>query len=189
MSVVHGRLQRAAATNSAASTHGAPRRQGRLQSLQHPGMLLDADAGELAAWLSSPTAELPRGWRREPRAKGGSVAFLRDVSDSMWGGRAYLASAVSKAAINLAKRRHMRFGYAEFASSPNLYLQGADQSSSQFFGRDYEACREFASRLATDGYTNLQDVLAEVLPHFRQPGLPPSERHVVLITDGAPTTG
>ena len=159
MASLHGRNQRNRAT-AAALGHGAPRRYGRLASLD----LADSEAVDLAAWLCSPVPQLPRGLRREPRVRGGSVAFLRDVSDSMWGGRAVLASAVTQAAINLARKRKMRFGYAEFSSAPELYMQhqaplhtgAASAGPPRFFGRDYDATSHRATRLDTDGFTNLQ---------------------------------
>ena len=66
---------------------GLPRQRGRLTSLNDPNLLQDSDIADLSSWLVTGGGSLPRGLLREPKVKGGSVAFVRDVSDSMWGGR------------------------------------------------------------------------------------------------------
>ena len=269
MAVLHGRSSRRRKTpiasssimkQSSGSAAGLPRERGRMQSMGDPNLFVDADAADIASWLTTPTASsLPCGLLRQPKRKGGSVALARDMSDSMWGPRAALASATALAAINLAKSRHMRFGYCEFAGEPTLYRQrppthhvhkfdddcrhgrdpnddeglyqgrssGGSASSEllielshlwknqvskvfgmlgyrtsldgasstvtalggQFFGMDYAFCKRHARRLDTDGYTNLQEMLRQVLVHFQVSGLPPQERHLLIITDGAPTVG
>ena len=61
--------------------------------------------------------------------------------------------------------------------------------SGHFFGVDYAFCEKRAQQLDTDGYTNLQEMLRQLLERFRASGLPPHERHLLIITDGSPTTG
>ena len=77
------------------------------------------------------------------------MAFVRDVSDSMWGGRAMLASAVTQAAINLAEAHKMRFGYCEFALVPKLYRQtGGDGRADE---KDYFAIDGIVDRGSSGG--------------------------------------
>ena len=244
MAVLHGRTRRSRSSSTlrqVSGTTGQPRERGRLQP-HDPNFFQDADAADISSWLSSPTSSLPHGLLRQPKKRGGTIALARDISDSMWGPRAALASATAQAAINLARQRGMRFGYCEFASEPKFYHQqpldqvldqgtqnegydietrashfadsvmqwgkgmatqveillGFEQSeansqhpasSGHFFGVNYSFCERRAKQLETDGYTNLQEMLRQLLDRFSVSGLPPHERHLVIITDGAPTSG
>ncbi|CAB9513240.1 ATPase RavA [Seminavis robusta] len=244
MAVLHGRTRRSRAPSTlqqqSLSTVGQPRERGRLPSMGDPNLFQDGDPADISSWIISPTSSLPRGLLRHPKRRGGSIALARDISDSMWGPKAALASATTQAAINLARQRGMRFGYCEFAGTPKLYyqrppdhvreqpchadddahasryfqealldwgvamtnqlgglfgLEPSNNSNSQvsssghFFGVDYALCERRARQLETDGYTNLQDMLRQLLERFNVSGLPPHERHLLIITDGSPTTG
>ena len=242
MAVLHGRTRRSRAQSrlqqAPRATVGQPRERGRLASMGDPNLFHDADPADISFWLTTPTSLLPRGLLRHPKKRGGSLALARDISDSMWGPRAALASATTQAAINLARQRGMRFGYCEFAGQPRFYHQrlpshvvhssyeqdyadgtkssdftnalldwGFEMSnhlgsllgfekgkaetnqSGHFFGVDYTFCERRARQLETDGFTNLQEMLRQLLDKFRASGLPPHERHLLIITDGSPTMG
>lgn len=243
ISVVHGRTRRSRSPSSLLQSPGMvgqPRERGRLQSMGDPNLFQDGDTADLSSWLTTPTATLPRGLLRHPKKRGGSIAVARDISDSMWGPRAALASATTQAAINLARQRGMRFGYCEFAGFPKFYnqrspdqirdadvnhgdgsfpqaprfmdailewgvgmsnqvgtllgmqqpqMESSQRSSGHFFGMDYSFCQRRARHLDTDGYTNLQEMLRQMLERFSVSGLPHHERHLLIITDGSPTVG
>jgi hypothetical protein len=242
MAVVQGRSRRSRSPTTTmlqtpSSMVGQPRQRGRLQSMGDPNLFHDGDSADISSWLSTPTSCLPRGLLRHPKKRGGTLALARDISDSMWGPRAALASATTQAAIRLAQQRGMRFGYCEFAGTPKFYHQrdsvrsddhdsflttthpssladvlldwgtemthqlgnllGLEQhrpansssSGGHFFGRDFAFCERLARKLDTDGFTNLQEMLRQLLERFSVSGLPPHERHLLIITDGSPTAG
>ena len=67
--------------------------------------------------------------------------------------------------------------------------QNNASSTGHFFGVDYNLCKRRARQLDTNGFTNLQEMLRQLLVKFSVSGLPPHERHLLIITDGSPTIG
>ena len=57
------------------------------------------------------------------------------------------------------------------------------------FVRDYEKMEELARNLEVDGLTNYQKALKDALTEFALPGLGSKNKHLLFLTDGAPTQG
>ena len=97
-------------------------------------------------------------------------------------------SSVILKLIELTRRTHMRLGYIEFNDSSWKYRAPKDSpSGAQFFVRDYERMQELARNLETDGLTNYEKALKDALVEFAVPGLGSSNKHLLFLTDGAPT--
>eukprot|EP01062_Namystynia_karyoxenos_P048665 TRINITY_DN3713_c0_g1_i1.p1 TRINITY_DN3713_c0_g1~~TRINITY_DN3713_c0_g1_i1.p1 ORF type:complete len:755 (+),score=231.09 TRINITY_DN3713_c0_g1_i1:72-2267(+) len=113
MASLAGRFQRCDARREL-DRAGGPRTWRRMRSFDD---ISEADAGDLAEWARDPTMALPRVAERK-RRQGGAVVVLRDVSYSMQGVKAAWAACVASGVAELAQRRGMRIGYAEFSDSP-----------------------------------------------------------------------
>lgn len=169
---------------------GLPR---RWQSMRCLTQVEDADMSSLALWCSSPSAVLPRVALRQRVERGGAMAIVRDISDSMSRPRqeyllARCASSVIQRVIDLAKRNHMRIGYSEFADRSWKHFTGG----SRFFTRDYSGIQSLAQNLQTRGSTHYQLALREVLQEFErftQARGFGQRLHAVMLSDGEPTLG
>jgi len=170
---------------------GLPRRWRKMRGLHD---IDDTDWAAFSLWCSAPSPSLPHAVERQRRDRGGAVAVIRDVSDSM--SEHLLANCASSAILSiveLARSSHMRVGYAEFGSTSWKHTSRDQHGVSRFFTRDYPAIRGLALNLKTRGCTHYQDAVRGVLLEFERlavvgRGLG-QRKHLVMISDGEPTMG
>eukprot|EP00747_Dinoflagellata_sp_TGD_P033078 gnl/TRDRNA2_/TRDRNA2_136386_c0_seq2.p1 gnl/TRDRNA2_/TRDRNA2_136386_c0~~gnl/TRDRNA2_/TRDRNA2_136386_c0_seq2.p1 ORF type:complete len:296 (-),score=29.82 gnl/TRDRNA2_/TRDRNA2_136386_c0_seq2:18-905(-) len=183
---LHGSLQRSTA-DFWRQPSGLPRRWQVMRSFSE---MRDADSSELSLWCSSPSLVLPQAAMRERIERGGAMAIVRDVSDSMSYLEARCASLIVNKIVDLARRSHMRVGYSEFGHESRKHF--TCDSGSHFFTRDYFGIQKFAESLRTQGSTHYQAAIQDVLSEFehvaKARGL--SQRmHTIMLSDGEPTVG
>eukprot|EP01065_Artemidia_motanka_P021945 TRINITY_DN26159_c0_g1_i1.p1 TRINITY_DN26159_c0_g1~~TRINITY_DN26159_c0_g1_i1.p1 ORF type:complete len:811 (+),score=288.61 TRINITY_DN26159_c0_g1_i1:54-2435(+) len=179
MACLAGRFQKADARREDERS-GGPRRWRRMRGFDE---LPDADACELAEWIRDPGQAWPRTAERK-RRQGGAVVVLRDISYSMRGQRAQWAGAVVEGVVEVAEKRAMRIGYAEFSDTPRRWAGGADGC---FLTRDYDGMRKVVARSRQEGLTNYQRGIRACLKELAE--VPGVKRHVLFLTDGEPTAG
>ncbi len=178
MKVLEGNFQKSIALR-APHPGGMPRTWKRMR---HFDEIEDVDPFEATFWSEHTTPSLPRVHKREKETMGGEIAILRDVSTSMMGVYSEWSSSVVKGVVELARSKRMRVGYVEFNHRSYKH-----RKNSKFFTRDYKWMLEEASKTECSGNTNYEDALKDALSEFRGRGL--RNKHILLITDGIPTSG
>merc|ERR1711871_657809 len=186
MRSLHGQLQPGIA-EKAHQNGGSPRSWRVLRNFEELG---DADLAALSLWCDLPGPTLPRAVCRERMERGGALAIVRDVSESMsFPNREYLcarcASSIIRGIVHLARRIGMRVGYSEFGTYSKKFF--TKQSGEQFFSQDYAGILELAENLVTQGSTNYEQALQHILEEFNV--LAPTKgsmrrMHTVMISDG-----
>jgi len=186
-----GSLQRSNA-DLGCNAGGVPRQWRPMRCLSEAE---DADVVALSLWCSTPSPLLPRAAQRQRTERGGAMAIIRDISDSMSRPRqeyllARCASTTVRAIVELARSSHMRVGYTEFGDQSFKHF--TRDSGKEFFTRDYPGIQELASNLATRGSTHYQQAIREVLTEFEkvaQHAGSEKRLHAVMLSDGEPTAG
>jgi MoxR-like ATPase len=173
---LEGRILRGAA-GEREDPAGAPRRRGRLRSLDE---ILDADAVD-ALRLAEGTELQPSVLRR---ARGGraAVALLRDVSASMQGGLSRWAGELVTGLVRSAQAHGLRVGYVEFNHDAHCF-----RARRAFFHRRYPELLARCAERHASGRTNYEAPLRLALRAFQH--APARSRHIVLLTDGVPVVG
>ncbi|GBG30266.1 MoxR-like AAA family ATPase [Hondaea fermentalgiana] len=193
MRSLRGNIDRGAA-NEETHPGGAPR---GWTSGERLSSMTDADGTDLARWFDSPSPHLPRAQRRTRIGAGGRLVILRDTSASMEGIWADWCSLVCSRVIELAQRKHMRVGYAEFDSDARAF-----GSKGKFFTREYEALLQRSGEVSCSGMTNYEAAFDMALEEFSRAGIMKRrsqmtssgrarscDQHILFITDGEPTLG
>ncbi|GBG30265.1 ATPase ravA [Hondaea fermentalgiana] len=194
MRSLRGNIDRGAA-NDQLHSGGSPRGWSpgeRLSSIS------ESDTTDLACWFDMPSPRLPRSHRRTRVGAGGRLIILRDTSASMEGIWADWCSLVCSRVIDLARRKRMRVGYAEFDTDVQAFWENG-----KFFTREYGALMQRAGEVTCSGKTNYEAAFNLALEEFDRAGgmarrtnagtgvgrARPCDQHILFITDGKPTSG
>ena len=182
-----GQFERSSAVSRASSqSDGAPRGWRRLRSFAD--FAADTDGVDATTWCAAPGAATePRAIDRSKPRCNGALAILRDVSTSMHGLNAKWASSVTLRVVELARRRKMHVGLIEYSDTvTKLHLPAG------FFSQDYGRLAAFARRLECRGLTDYEASISGALREFqgdRRLSAPNTPKHILFVTDGAPTKG
>ena len=182
-----GQFERSSAVSRASSqSDGAPRGWRRLRSFAD--FAADTDGVDAATWCSAPGAATePRAIDRSKPRSNGALAILRDVSTSMHGLNAKWASSLTLRVVELARRRKMHVGLIEYSDTVTKLHPPAG-----FFSQDYGRLAAFARRLECQGLTDYEASISGALREFqgdRRLSAPNTPKHILFVTDGAPTKG
>lgn len=154
--------------------------------------LLEATSSlAIANWAAMPTPRLPPVWRRKKsKLRGASMVLCRDTSTSMGGARATWAASVAKSIFHLGEREGMQVGYLEFSDGkPLAPCEGFERKF--FRTRADDDVLRAASAIDCTGLTDYSEAISAALERLASAsgGSRSAPKHILLITDGAPTSG
>jgi len=121
-------------------------------------------------------------FRRTRKERGGRLAVIRDISQSMTGKSSLWVSMVVIGLVEMAKRSKMSVGYIEFNHQSFKYLEGG-----RFFTRNYESLTTKSMATQCSGFTDYQNALDDALKEFAN--IRGGRQHIIFLTDGMPTSG
>ena len=142
----------------------------------------DSDPGEGSVWIENSNPSTPRVFRRTRKERGGRVAVIRDISQSMTGRSSLWVSMVVIGLVEMAKRSKMTVGYIEFNHQSYKYME-----EGRFFTHNYEALMRKSMETQCSGFTDYQNALDDALKEFAV--IRGGRQHVIFLTDGMPTSG
>ncbi len=178
LKVIEGEVQRSIASKR--EVHGGVPKQWRaMRTLED---LFDSDPGESSVWVENANPATPRVFRRTRKERGGRLAVIRDISQSMTGKSSLWVSMVVIGLVEMAKQSKMAVGYVEFNHQSYKYLDGG-----RFFTRNYEALMRKSMETQCSGFTDYQNALDDALKEFA--ATRGGRQHVIFLTDGMPTSG
>jgi MoxR-like ATPase len=178
LKVIEGEVQRSIASKR--EVHGGVPKQWR--SMRTLEDLFDSDPGESSVWVQNANPATPRVFRRTRKERGGRLAVIRDISQSMTGKSSLWVSMVVIGLVEMAKQSKMTVGYVEFNHQSYKYLDGG-----RFFTRNYEALMRKSMETQCSGFTDYQNALDDALKEFA--AMRGGRQHVIFLTDGMPTSG
>jgi len=158
---------------------GVPKQKRPMRTLDD---FFDSDPGEGSVWIEDATPNTPRVFRRTRKERGGRVAVIRDISQSMTGRSSLWVSMVVIGLVEMAKRSKMAVGYIEFNHQSYKYTDAG-----RFFTRNYEALMHKSMETQCSGFTDYQNALDDALKEFAT--IRGGRQHVIFLTDGMPTSG
>jgi len=178
LKVIEGEVQRSIASNKEVYG-GVPKQYRSMRSLDD---LFDSDPGEVSVWIDNVSPATPRVFRRTRKERGGRLAVIRDISQSMTGKSSLWVSMVVIGLVEMARRSRMAVGYIEFNHQSYKYMD-----KEHFFTRNYEPLLEKSMETQCSGFTDYQNALGDALEEFAQ--MRGGRQHVIFLTDGMPTSG
>ncbi len=178
LKVIEGEVQRSLASRRECPG-GVPKQWMNMREL---GDFMDADPGEAAMWLADMQPRLPRIFRRTRQERGGRMAIIRDISQSMTGKSSLWVSMVVIGLVEMARRSKMTVGYVEFNHQSFKYLE-----EGRFFSTNYDALTSRSRDCQCSGFTDYQNALSDALEEFAK--IRGGRQHIVFLTDGMPTSG
>jgi MoxR-like ATPase/Mg-chelatase subunit ChlD len=178
LKVIEGEVQRSIASKKEIYG-GIPKEYRSMRTLED---LFDSNPGESSVWIENVSPATPRVFRRTRKERGGRLAVIRDISQSMTGKSSLWVSMVVLGLVEMAKRSRMAVGYIEFNHQSYKYLDNG-----HFFTRNYEPLLERSRETQCSGFTDYQNALGDALKEFAQ--MRGGRQHVIFLTDGMPTSG
>lgn len=178
LKVIEGEMQRSIASKRE-SQGGVPKEWRSMRTLDD---FFDTDPGESSIWIENANPVTPRVFRRTRKERGGRLAVIRDISQSMTGKSSLWVSMVVIGLVEMAKRSKMAVGYVEFNHQSYKYLDNG-----RFFTRNYEALMRKSMETQCSGFTDYQNALDDALKEFAD--VRGGRQHVIFLTDGMPTSG
>ncbi len=178
LKVIEGEVQRSIASKKEVYG-GVPKQYRSMRTLED---FFDSDPSESSVWIEDVNPATPRVFRRTRKERGGRLAVIRDISQSMTGKSSLWVSMVVIGLVEMAKRSRMAVGYIEFNHQSYKYLDGG-----HFFTRNYEPLVQKSMETQCSGFTDYQNALDDALKEFGQ--IRGGRQHVIFLTDGMPTSG
>jgi len=178
LKVIEGEVQRSIASKKEVYG-GVPKQYRSMRTLED---FFDSDPSEISVWIENVSPATPRVFRRTRKERGGRLAVIRDISQSMTGKSSLWVSMVVIGLVEMAKRSRMAVGYIEFNHQSYKYLDGG-----HFFTRNYEPLVQKSMETQCSGFTDYQNALDDALKEFGQ--IRGGRQHVIFLTDGMPTSG
>ena len=178
LKVIEGEVQRSMASKREVYG-GVPKQWRSMRTLED---YFDTDPGESAVWIENANPATPRVFRRTRKERGGRLAVIRDISQSMTGKSSLWVSMVVIGLVEMAKRSKMSVGYIEFNHQSFKYLD-----SGLFFTRNYEPLMTKSMATQCSGFTDYQNALDDALKEFAN--IRGGRQHIIFLTDGMPTSG
>ncbi len=176
--VIEGEVQRSIASRR--EVHGGVPKQ--MRSMRSLDDFFDSDPGEGSIWIEDSNPSTPHVFRRTRKERGGRVAIIRDISQSMTGRSSLWVSMVVIGLVEMAKRSKMTVGYVEFNHQSYKYTE-----EGRFFSHNYEALMRKSMETQCSGFTDYQNALDDALKEFA--AMRGGRQHVIFLTDGMPTSG
>jgi len=176
--VIEGEVQRSIASRRE-HTGGTPKEWRNMNRLEEFG---DTDMGEAAIWLDNVQPRMPRVFRRTRHERGGRIAIIRDISQSMTGKSSMWVSMVVNGLVEMARRSHMAVGYVEFNHQSFKF-----HDEERFFTTNYDVLKARSQDCQCSGFTDYQNALNDALEEFGKAR--GGRQHIVFLTDGMPTSG
>lgn len=176
--VIEGEVQRSIASRREVQG-GVPKQMRSMRSLDD---FFDSDPGEGSMWIENTNPAAPRVFRRTRKERGGRVAVIRDISQSMTGRSSLWVSMVVVGLVEMARRSKMTVGYIEFNHQSYKYIDNG-----HFFTHNYEALMRKSMETQCSGFTDYQNALDDALKEFAS--IRGGRQHVIFLTDGMPTSG
>jgi MoxR-like ATPase/Mg-chelatase subunit ChlD len=178
LKVIEGEVQRSIASRREVQG-GVPKQMRSMRTLDD---FFDSDPGEGSVWIESSSPSGPRVFRRTRKERGGRVAVIRDISQSMTGRSSLWVSMVVIGLVEMAKRSKMTVGYIEFNHQSYKYMEDG-----RFFTHNYDALMRKSMETQCSGFTDYQNALDDALKEFAV--IRGGRQHVIFLTDGMPTSG
>jgi len=178
LKVIEGEVQRSIASRREVQG-GVPK---QLRSMRSLDDFFDSDPGEGSVWIDDSNPTTPHVFRRTRKERGGRVAVIRDISQSMTGRSSLWVSMVVIGLVEMAKRSKMTVGYIEFNHQSYKYIDDG-----RFFTHNYEALMRKSMETQCSGFTDYQNALDDALKEFG--AMRGGRQHVIFLTDGMPTSG
>ncbi len=178
LKVIEGEVQRSIASKQEVYG-GVPKEYRSMRSMED---FFDSDAGESSVWIQNVSPATPRVFRRTRKERGGRLAGIRDISQSMTGKSSLWVSMVVIGLVEMAKRSRMAVGYIEFNPQSYKYIEG-----DHFFTRNYEPLIQKSMETQCSGFTDYQNALGDAMEEFAT--VRGGRQHVIFLTDGMPTSG
>lgn len=178
LKVIEGEVQRSIASEKEIYG-GVPKKYRSMRSLED---LFDSDPAETSVWIENVSPATPRVFRRTRKERGGRLAVIRDISQSMTGKSSLWVSMVVIGLVEMAKRSRMAVGYIEFNHQSYKYMD-----TGKFFTRNYGPLLEKSRETQCSGFTDYQNALDDALQEFATTR--GGRQHVIFLTDGMPTSG
>ncbi len=178
LKVIEGEVQRNIASKRE-SHGGVPKEWRAMRTLDD---FFDTDPGESSVWIENANPATPRVFRRTRKERGGRLAVILDISQSMTGKSSLWVSMVVIGLGEMAKRSKMAVGYVEFNHQSYKYLD-----NDHFFTRNYEALTRKSMETQCSGFTDYQNALDDALKEFA--AVRGARQHVILMTAAIPTSG
>ncbi len=178
LKVIQGEVERSIASTREV-VGGLPKQMRSMRTLED---FFDTDPGEGSVWVEHANPTPPRVFRRTRKERGGRLAVIRDISQSMTGKSSLWVSMVVIGLVEMAKQNRMSVGYIEFNHQSYKYLDGGN-----FFTRNYEALMRKSMETQCSGFTDYQNALDDALKEFAV--IRGGRQHVIFLTDGMPTSG
>lgn len=176
--VIEGEVQRSMASRRE-TAGGVPK---QWQNMRRLDDFFDTDPGEASTWMDRPQPQMPRVFRRTRMERGGRLAVIRDISQSMTGKSSLWVSMVVVGLVEMARRRKMAVGYVEFNHQSFKFTD-----ESRFFTTNYEVLMRRSMDCQCSGFTDYQNALNDALGEFAH--IRGGRQHIVFLTDGMPTSG
>jgi MoxR-like ATPase len=178
LKVIEGEVQRSIASRREVQG-GVPKQMRNMRTLDD---FFDSDPGESSVWVQNVHPSTPRVFRRTRKERGGRLAVIRDISQSMTGKSSLWVSMVVIGLVEMARQSKMAVGYVEFNHQSYKYMD-----LGHFFTRNYEALMKKSMETQCSGFTDYQNALDDALKEFAQ--VRGGRQHVIFLTDGMPTSG
>ena len=178
LKVIEGEVQRSLASRRD-HPGGVPKQWRNMQRL---GDFMDTDPGEALVWLDNMHPRLPRVFRRTRHERGGRMAVIRDISQSMTGKSSLWVSMVVVGLVQMARRSKMSVGYVEFNHQSFKFVE-----EGRFFTTNYDTLMSRSMDCQCSGFTDYQNALSDALDEFQK--IRGGRQHIVFLTDGMPTSG
>jgi Mg-chelatase subunit ChlD len=178
LKVIEGEVQRSVASKREVYG-GVPKQWRAMRTMED---YFDSDPGESSVWIENANPATPRVFRRTRKERGGRLAVIRDISQSMTGKSSLWVSMVVIGLVEMAKRSKMFVGYIEFNHQSFKYLEGG-----RFFTRNYESLMTKSMATQCSGFTDYQNALDDALKEFAN--IRGGRQHIIFLTDGMPTSG
>ena len=178
LKIIEGEVQRSIASKNE-MYGGVPKEYRSMRTLED---LFDSNPAETSVWIENVSPATPRVFRRTRKERGGRLAVIRDISQSMTGKSSLWVSMVVLGLVEMAKRSRMAVGYIEFNHQSYKYMD-----TGHFFTRNYEPLLEKSMETQCSGFTDYQNALGDALQEFAE--MRGGRQHVIFLTDGMPTSG
>jgi uncharacterized protein with von Willebrand factor type A (vWA) domain len=178
LKVIEGEVQRSVASKEEVYG-GVPKQYRSMRTFED---IFDSDPAETSIWIENVNPAMPRVFRRTRKERGGRLAVIRDISQSMTGKSSLWVSMVVIGLVEMAKRSRMAVGYIEFNHQSYKYMEAG-----KFFTRNYEPLLEKSMETQCSGFTDYQNALDDALQEFAL--VRGGRQHVIFLTDGMPTSG
>ncbi len=178
LKIIEGEVERSIASKRE-SYGGLPKEYRSMRTMDE---FFESDPGESSIWIENVHPSTPRVFRRTRKERGGRLAVIRDISQSMTGKSSLWVSMVVIGLVEMAKRSRMSVGYIEFNHQSYKYLE-----TGRFFTRNYDLLMQKSMETQCSGFTDYQNALDDALKEFAT--LRGGRQHVIFLTDGMPTSG